>query len=88
MYTKEDEIYAYEDRIERLEKLIEKAKALLDEHYTEKREERYEALLEEKWETESELESLSEDEPDEPDFDLDEYLHRRTYAPMEGFYYG
>lgn len=87
MYTKEDEIYAYEGRIERLEKLIEKAKALLDEHYTEKREERYEALLEEKYETESELESLSEDEPDEPDFDLDEYLRRRRYAPIEGFYY-
>lgn len=87
--NKADEVERLEYEIERLDKDIKQAKRLMDCHYSDNRLERYESLRDYKYQLESELEGLTEDCFDD-DFDVDDYIaHRsRTYAPIEGFYYG
>lgn len=87
--NKADEVERLECEIERLDKDIKQAKRLMDHQYSDNRLERYESLRDYKYQLESELEGLTEDCFD-GDFDVDDYIARRsrTYAPIEGFYYG
>ena len=85
MVTIEEEVERLQWMIERLGNAIKKAKALLDEHYSDNRLERYERLCECKYEVEGELEVLTDDTFDG---DPEDFRPCCTYAPMEGFFYG
>lgn len=85
MVTVEEEIERLQWMIERLGNAIKKAKALLDEHYSDSRLDRYERLRDCQYELEGELEILTDDTFDG---DPEDFKRQYSYAPMEGFFYG